>query len=160
MRHAKSDWGAGLPDLERPLNRRGDQAARTMGRVLALAGWVPDLVVTSPARRARLTAELAREAGEWVCPIIEEGGLLPGSPRQVIEAVLRHAGTARRLAVLGHEPALSQTAALLLGGASLHLVTGAAACLQVDSWPELEPGSSTLAWMITPRLFTEGRFSL
>ncbi len=160
IRHAKSDWGAGLPDAERPLNRRGEQSARTMGRVLALAGRAPDLVLTSPARRARLTAELAVEAGEWACPVVEDQRLCPGSPRQVIEAIRSHAGAARRPAVIGHEPALSQTAALLLGGSQLHMVTGAVACLEVDSWNGLGPGSATLAWMLTPRLFTEGRFPL
>jgi len=160
IRHAKSDWGAGLPDPDRPLNRRGEQSARTIGRVLALAGRAPDLVLTSPARRARLTAELAVEAGEWACPVVEDAGLLPGSPRQVIEAVLRRAGTALRLAVIGHEPGLSQTAVLLLGGAQLHMVTGAVACLEVGSWNDLGPGSAALAWMLTPRLFTEGRFPL
>jgi phosphohistidine phosphatase len=160
VRHAKSDWGAGLPDADRPLSRRGEQAARTMGRVLALTGRAPDLMLTSPARRARLTADLAVEAGEWACPVVEDESLLPGSARQVIEAIQRHAGAARRPAVIGHEPALSQTAALLLGGASLRMVTGAAVCLEVGSWPELGPGSATLAWMLTPRLFTEGRFPL
>jgi phosphohistidine phosphatase len=160
IRHAKSDWGTGLPDAERPLNRRGEQSARTMGRVLALAGRAPDLVLTSPARRARSTADLAAEAGPWSCPIVEDDALCPGSPRQVIEAIRRHAATAHRPAVVGHEPALSRTAALLLGGASLHMVTGAAACLEVDLWPDLGPGSAALLWMLTPRLFTEGRFPL
>lgn len=160
FRHAKSDWGAGLSDAERPLNRRGEQAARTMGRVLARAGRAPDLMLTSPARRARLTADLAVEAGEWACPIVEDGRLCPGSPSLVIESVRHHGGAVERLAVVGHEPALSQTASLLLGGASLHMVTGAAVCLEVGSWPELGPGSATLAWMLTPRLFIEGRFSL
>lgn len=161
LRHAKSDWGASFEDdAARPLNRRGEEAARAMGRVLTLAGRVPDLVITSPARRARATADLATEAGGWPSPIVEDARLYPGAPRQVIEAVRERAEEARRVLAVGHEPAWSQTAALLLGGGSLRMATTAAACVEVPSWDALGPGAGTLAWMLTPRLFTEGRFDL
>lgn len=158
LRHGKSDWGAAAADVDRPLSRRGEESARAMGRVISLAGRVPDLVLSSPARRARSTADLAAEAGGWSSPIVEDERLCPGSPQQVIEAVCRGAREARRVLVVGHEPAMSQTAALLLGGASLRMVTAAAACIEVDAWEALGPGAGTLLWMITPRLLTEERF--
>ena len=160
LRHGKSDWGAGTGDAERPLNRRGEESARAMGRMITLVGRVPDLVLSSPARRARSTAGLAAEAGSWQSPIVEDERLCPGSARQVIEVVREQAGEIHRVLVVGHEPTLSQTAALLLGGASLRMVTGAAACLEVDGWEMLGPEAGTLLWMLTPRLFTHGRFPL
>ena len=54
LRHAKSDWAAPFADdADRPLNGRGREAAGVMGRVLTLAGRAPDLVLASPAQRAR-----------------------------------------------------------------------------------------------------------
>src|SRR6266508_2923118 len=65
LRHAKSDWPDGVPDAERPLAGRGRREAPLVGRWLRESGHIPDLVVCSPALRARQTWELvAGELGE------------------------------------------------------------------------------------------------
>jgi phosphohistidine phosphatase len=161
LRHAKSDWGAPFADdADRPLNARGREAAGVMGRVLTLAGKVPDLVLTSPAKRARDTAELAAIAGSWPAAIVSDARLSPGSPAAVVAAVRDHAGMAGCLLVVGHEPAWSQTVSVLAGGGRVRMATGTAACLGVGSWEGLAPGQGTLLWMLAPRLFTDGRFTL
>jgi phosphohistidine phosphatase len=161
LRHAKSDWGAPFgDDADRPLNPRGREAAGVMGKVLTLAGRVPDLVLTSPARRARETADLAAAAGGWEAPIVADPRLSPGSPGAVVAVVREKAGEALRVLAVGHEPAWSQTAAVLLGGGRVRMATGTAVCLGVDSWEELAAGACTLLWMLAPRLFTDGRFPL
>jgi phosphohistidine phosphatase len=75
LRHAKSDWSAGYgPDRDRPLAPRGVTAARLIGRFVTAAGLEPDLVLSSPAERARATAGLAVAAGGWgVAVEIREG---------------------------------------------------------------------------------------
>jgi phosphohistidine phosphatase len=160
LRHAKSDWRVGTTDEDRPLSRRGRQAARIMGRVLTLAGKAPDLVLTSPALRAAETARLAAEAGAWEAPIVTRQSLLPGSPAEVLAAVREAAGEAQRVLVVGHEPTCSETAAALLGGGTLRMATAAAACIEFASWEELGRGQGVLLWMLSPRLFTEGAFPL
>ena len=58
IRHAKSSWDdAGLTDYERPLNERGKKDAPAMAERLYERGIKIDAFVTSPARRARKTAE-------------------------------------------------------------------------------------------------------
>ncbi len=161
MRHAKSEWGsAAISDRERPLNRRGVAAARAMGRALTLAGQRPDLVLASPALRARSTAELAADAGTWEAPICIADSLYPGSPREILNVVATEAGDAERVLTVGHEPATSETASLLLGDATLRMTTAAAAAFEVVSWDSLEPGDGLLLWMLVPRLFTDGGFDL
>jgi phosphohistidine phosphatase len=161
LRHAKSDWGAQFADeAERPLSGRGREAAGVMGRVLTLARRVPDLVLTSPAQRARETAGLAAAVGSWEAPVVVDPRLSPGSPGAVVAVVREHAGEAERVLVVGHEPAWSQTVSVLLGGGRVRMSTGAAACLGVAAWEDLAPGACTLLWMLTPRLFTDGRFPL
>jgi phosphohistidine phosphatase len=63
IRHAKSSWdNINTPDIERPLNDRGNKDAPAMAKRVIKAGIHPDRLVSSPARRARRTAELfARE---------------------------------------------------------------------------------------------------
>jgi len=161
LRHAKSDWvSAFTDDAERPLNGRGREAAGVMGRVLTLAGKVPDLVLTSPARRARETADLAASVGSWEAEVVADPRLSPGSPAAVIAVVREWAGGAERVLAVGHEPAWSQTAAVLLGGGRIRMATGTAVCVGFTGWEDLGPGAGSLLWMLTPRLFTDGRFPL
>lgn len=59
IRHAKSSWDdAAVADVDRPLNDRGRRDAPAMAKRLIKAGISIDRFVSSPARRARQTAEL------------------------------------------------------------------------------------------------------
>src|SRR5258707_3899475 len=59
IRHAKSSWdNATLNDIDRPLNDRGKRDAPVMAGRLIKAGVRIDLFVSSPAKRARSTAEI------------------------------------------------------------------------------------------------------
>jgi phosphohistidine phosphatase len=60
VRHAKSSWSdPTLSDFERPLNNRGLRDAPKMARFLKIS---PDLLISSPAQRARQTAQIFAEA--------------------------------------------------------------------------------------------------
>jgi phosphohistidine phosphatase len=65
IRHAKSSWdNAAISDIDRPLNDRGRNDAPEMARRLIRKGVAIDLFVSSPAKRARQTAEFfIREFG-------------------------------------------------------------------------------------------------
>jgi len=57
VRHAKSSWDhPGLEDFDRPLNKRGMRDAPKMGEYLAEQRILPQIIVSSPARRAHATA--------------------------------------------------------------------------------------------------------
>jgi phosphohistidine phosphatase len=153
MRHGKSDWDADYgSDRERPLNARGERAAAAMGRLLSAAGEIPDVIVSSPAVRARTTAELAREAGGWATSVDLEDALYGASPGEVISIIADHGGNAHRLMVVGHEPTTSQTIAVLSGG-RVRVATATAVGLDIGDWERLQPGSATLAYVLPPRLF-------
>jgi phosphohistidine phosphatase len=62
LRHAKSTWGTGEADFDRPLNERGRRDAPLMGRVCSEKLPLPDLVLVSSARRTCETMELAAKA--------------------------------------------------------------------------------------------------
>ena len=57
MRHAKSDYPTGIAsDFERPLNKRGLKDVPRMAHLVRAFGPVPDVVLSSPAVRAKQTA--------------------------------------------------------------------------------------------------------
>lgn len=65
IRHAKSSWkDEGLSDMDRPLKKRGRSDALIMAKVLHRNSINPQQIVSSPALRARTTAEIiAMELG-------------------------------------------------------------------------------------------------
>ncbi|WP_419850137.1 SixA phosphatase family protein [Candidatus Poriferisocius sp.] len=149
LRHAKSDWDAEwAEDLDRPLSERGRRAAAAVGTFLAEAGHVPNLVLCSPATRARQTLELAVTAGNWTCPIETADELYYGSVDHMVALACRRQVPV--LMLVGHEPTMSSTLEYMTG-AELRMPTGAIARvnLNIDNSGELE-------WLIPPRLLTGG----
>ena len=148
LRHAKSDWDAEwAEDLDRPLSERGRRAAAAVGTFLAEAGHVPNLVLCSPATRARQTLELAVTAGNWTCPIETADELYYGSVDHMVALACRRQVPV--LMLVGHEPTMSSTLEYMTG-AELRMPTGALARvnLNIDNSGELE-------WLIPPRLLTD-----
>src|SRR5260370_34478821 len=82
LRHAKSDWDdRSLSDFDRPLADRGNRDAPRMGKALSKRGPLPDIIISSPAARARQTIEaVVKSAGRDVSPQFEESynGAAPG----------------------------------------------------------------------------------
>jgi phosphohistidine phosphatase len=78
LRHAKSAW-PDVPDHERPLARRGQRDAPVMGRWLRAAGYLPDQVICSTARRARDTWQLAQTTLRVTAPVSFDRGAYQAS---------------------------------------------------------------------------------
>lgn len=91
VRHAKSSWNnPALGDRQRPLNKRGLRDAPDMGKRLRGRGAKPNLIVTSPAERARMTARaIAGELGYPVGEIVEDDALYFCGSDSMLNAV-RH----------------------------------------------------------------------
>lgn len=162
LRHAKSDWSAQYgADRERPLAPRGVDAAGLIGRYVAKAGVVPDLVLSSPAVRARTTAELAAEAGEWDVPIEIRDEFYGGGGEAVLRTLRGLEPTVGRVAIVGHEPVWSGLIGGLSGGGQVRFPTAALALLSFDAeaWSQLAWGRMDLTWMVTPKLLKRSGFS-
>ncbi len=155
MRHGKSDWTAAVDDdLDRPLNRRGRRAAKTMGRFLQNTGNDPELALTSPARRARDTLQLAAKAGRWRAEVGTAPSLYGHGAADIVHHLRNSlAAEAGRVMIVGHEPNLTETIEVLTG-ASVRFPTAAVASIDLDitSWRQLSAGTGRLLWLVPPRL--------
>ena len=66
IRHAKSSWkDSTLDDYDRPLNKRGSKNAPFMGKRLKKKNVTPDIIISSPALRAKATAQLIAKEVEY-----------------------------------------------------------------------------------------------
>ena len=117
LRHAKSSWAdPGLDDRDRPLSPRGSRAARSMGQFMRERALIPDLVLCSPARRARDTWKLAAEELKTKPRLlIEEAVYDFGNGGRVWQAVCARGESAPVVLVVGHNPSIERLALRLAG---------------------------------------------
>ena len=155
FRHGKSDWDASFAnDHERPLADRGRDAARTMGRLLTRTQQVPELAVSSSARRARDTLQLAARAGHWTSAMRIDSALYESSPGEVLHWIRALEDNPACLLLTGHEPTWSSLASRLVGKANMKVPT--AAMLRVDfdtgDWSQIDFATGELRWLVTPKI--------
>src|SRR5687768_12925991 len=104
-----------LPDEDRPLTRKGIRRFRSAARGLARLLPRPDTLFTSPLVRARQTARIAARAWGGPDPV-EAAALAGGEFKDVAKTLAGFPGEAV-VAIVGHEPQVSEILARLLGGA-------------------------------------------
>lgn len=158
LRHAKSDHGLGLVDFDRPLNRRGQQAARQMGQWLKGQLADPGLVACSPALRTRETAALLLEAmGHADLAIGWREDIYEASRQQLLDVLAMLPGDATRVLLIGHNPGLEDLLLWLLDGRLAIpegvklLPTATLAWLDLpQDWRLLEPGCASLRCLQRP----------
>lgn len=162
MRHAKSSWkDRTLDDHDRPLNKRGRQAAPAMARWLAAQGHAPDTVLCSSARRARETLDLARAA----TPALPEPRIAPAldqaSPSALLDELKNLPDSCTCALLIAHQPGLGELVRLLARGvrtpelkrAFAKFPTAAVAILEADipAWNELGLETAELMDFAAPR---------
>jgi phosphohistidine phosphatase len=114
FRHAKTEARApDGEDIDRALVERGRADAERMGGMLAHAGLAPDLVLLSPALRARETWALASPAFPPTRVEIRDG-LYDATPEEVADELTRGVASADTVMVIGHNPSLHELAISLL----------------------------------------------
>lgn len=140
-RHAKSDWNdSGIPDFDRVLNERGLRDAPAMGRWLASRGVKPQVMVTSPAKRALQTAELlAQGMGFSEAFIFHEPRIYEATTGDLEEVIEESDDNINHLMLVGHNPGLTRLVNVL--GAQLdNLPTCAVAAMSFEArrWVDIE----------------------
>lgn len=154
LRHAKAEASAPRGDKDRALNKRGRGDAEAIGRqVQALVGS-PDAIVSSDARRARQTAELAASAAGFDEAITLEPDIYEADPDTLLGVVRRLPDEAGCALLVGHNPGCELLAELLAGQDARisPLPTAGLVHLQFDAahWRDVGPGSASFRGRHTP----------
>jgi phosphohistidine phosphatase len=157
MRHAKSSWDdPGLSDFDRPLNDRGTLAAPLMGEVIGKKGLSPDVIISSPARRASQTAELVRPALGTEAEIVFDRRIYEadvGALREIVQQIDDQYDTAM---LVGHNPTIAEFLQYLTGRIET-MPTAAVAVVELDigRWAEMTNDSGRLAAIFRPKEVTK-----
>jgi phosphohistidine phosphatase len=155
LRHAKSSWDdTSLDDHERPLSARGERDAPRMGKLVREHRLTPDVILSSDAARAHLTAEAVGEAAGYTGKILLDNRLYHASPADIVDVLLTMPETkAGTVMIVGHNPGLEQLVAELTGDEE-DLPTAALAqiLLPIDRWRDLDVSTrGTLVGLWRPK---------
>ena len=153
LRHAKSSWkDETLADFERPLNRRGKRAAETIGNYFKSEGIVPELILCSPAVRARETLELVTKAARWSTEVRYDQRIYEASGMRLAEVVSQIDNDRKVALLVGHNPGIEELL-LLLTAETVQVPTGTVSkvAVKANKWANAVDKRATLEWMVKPR---------
>lgn len=144
IRHAKSSWkDPTLSDRDRPLNSRGKRDAPAIGALLKKSRLAPDLILSSPALRARKTArKIARQVGFDPERIVVRDEIYLQDISSLLGVIADLDDRHGRVYLVGHNPELTDLANQLTGADIENIPTCGVVSVEFanDSWREC-------AWM-------------
>lgn len=153
LRHAKSSWdNPGLADFDRPLNERGKRAAPFMGEVFSARNCPVDLVICSPAKRTRQTADLFMKAAKLKAAVDFEDGIYEASCRNLVNILKRQESGQKNILMIGHNPGFGELLSYFTQ-AREHFPTASLAHItfKCDDWINVNSDSGNFEWILRPK---------
>ncbi|NED93987.1 histidine phosphatase family protein [Phytoactinopolyspora alkaliphila] len=160
LRHAKSAWPDDVSDHERPLNKRGERDAASIGRWLRDRGLKPQRALVSSAQRTRATFD--RVAAELEPPPelhVSDDAYAAGAG-DLLDLVRETPDDVSQLLVIAHNPGIGTLASLIDDETSdvperfqMRMDYRTSACAVFDvycGWSELDPGRARLVTFTIP----------
>ncbi|MFZ2724729.1 MAG: histidine phosphatase family protein [Methylococcaceae bacterium] len=158
LRHAKSDRSLEIEDFDRPLKKRGKRNAEQIGVYLQQHHLLPDLILSSPAKRAISTAKRVRTASNNKNIIIQQDMRLYASSVDCLKMVLSKCPShCQRILLVGHNPELEDLLIDLVGAKNVPTInkllpTAALARLTMPSdWTQLQAQCAELVNIVYAR---------
>jgi phosphohistidine phosphatase len=157
VRHAKSSWDApGLDDFDRPLNERGKKDAPRMGKRLSKKQIRPDLLLSSPAKRAWSTCKrIAEELHYPEKKIVTETNLYHADEEEIFSVIQKVDDKHNTLMIFGHNPGLTDFVnALSEEKIEIDIIPTCGIVsfsLKIDSWTKISNGIGEVNFFDYPK---------
>jgi phosphohistidine phosphatase len=162
LRHAKSSWDdARVNDFDRPLARRGREAAPRMGAYMAQHKFIPELVLCSTAARARQTLELMVPSFDPTPAVVYEDALYLAAAASLLTRLRKVGREVGKLMIVGHDPGMHGLALELsaagnpeeLQALTAKFPTGALAVVSFKArdWAKIKSASGRLVCFMAPK---------
>lgn len=153
VRHGKSDWGnIDLKDFDRPLNKRGKENAPEMAERLVNRDFKFDLMVSSPAKRAKSTAKFFAEAYQ-INDIIFDESIYEANTNTLLNVVNGLDNAAEKVIMFGHNPGFTDFANELSDAGIYNIPTAGMVLMSFpfDSWKMVSRGTGELVFFDYPK---------
>jgi phosphohistidine phosphatase len=153
LRHAKSSRkDPDVKDFDRPLNQRGLKAASLVGEFIRKRKVQPDLVLSSPAERARQTTELVLAEAGLKIAVRHDERIYEATGARLLEVVAQIEDEVKVAMLVGHNPGFEELLEALTGEAH-NLPTAALAGVELDieKWNKVRAATGRLEWLVNPK---------
>jgi len=158
-RHAKSSWkDPSLADFDRPLNKRGERDAPRMAKMLANQKLQPDLIVSSPAKRAKLTALiLAKELHYPKKKIVYTDTIYNAPAEKLIPSIRSLDDHYNKVVIVGHNTGFTELANVLgnLDIANVPTCGIVALDFKIDRWKDVKKKEGKFVFFYYPKMLKD-----
>lgn len=155
VRHAKSSWAdQGLDDFDRPLNDRGKKDAPEMAKRLNEKNIVIDLIISSPAKRARRTAKIFAEELDLKKKEVEFfDNLYMAGPSVFQKTIAALSDKLDTVALVAHNPGITEFANTLTHVRIDNIPTTGVFAIQADtdSWKNFSEAPKSFLFFDFPK---------
>ena len=154
VRHAKSSWEhPGLADIDRPLNNRGKKNAPEMGSRLKNQQIFPDLLISSPAKRAYNTAlAMAEEIGYSKEDIVIDDDLYHGGEQSLFDIIRGQNEEYQSIMLFFHNPGITWFSNQLCNFYIANIPTAGVVSIGISTpWNKVTAGSGELIFFDYPK---------
>ena len=159
IRHAKSSWSEPhLDDINRKLNNRGKRDAPFMADMTVLHGKKPDMLITSPARRAFDTANVFRKAHQLAKDNLKKDPrMYMASSNTILEVVKELPVEFAVVYLFGHNPGMTTLANYF----SKEYIDNVPTCgilkvkCDIGEWLDIHPSRCTVEAFWYPKMFSQ-----
>jgi phosphohistidine phosphatase len=157
VRHAKAVPTDYDNDIERGLTERGEDDAETISKELKKSGISAELIISSPAKRAKKTAEIFAKTLDYPKKSIRfEKKLYSGkSPENFLIMLKELEDELNTVFVFGHNPSVYYYMNYLMRDFTYDVPTCSTIAIDfdIDSWSDLEARSGELGLRLIPDMF-------
>ncbi len=153
LRHAKSSWDCpGLSDYERPLNKRGKKTAPFIGKLMAEKRYIPECILSSPAKRAEQTTTLVMESSGIEADVFFDKRIYEASANTLLHIVSETKEKFESAMIVGHNPGFESLVEVLIGKHNrLTTANLAVIDLNIKTWHEISSNCGNLQDLIRPK---------
>jgi phosphohistidine phosphatase len=157
LRHAKSSWdNPDIDDFKRPLNKRGHYDAPLLGNLLEKLNILPDLIVSSPAVRASITARIVADAIKYPIEKINyDEQIYEASKSGLLDVLYSIDDSIKSLMLVGHNPSFTYFSHYL----AKHDIQNIPTCgffgaeLKISSWTKVKKHCGKLKYYEYPKKY-------
>ena len=142
LRHGKSSWdNPDLADQERPLTNRGKEGASIIGKFLKKENLIPDIIISSTAKRANKTADIIAKKSGYDKKIVKSEALYSGSLEDYTNIVHEIADKNKTILLVGHNPSIEEVIERITAERQIMKTCSLAHIdLSIDSWKNFHYG--------------------
>lgn len=154
IRHAKSSWAEPeMDDFDRPLNEKGLRDAPLMAELLLKKNVTPDLIISSPANRAKTTSQTFAKILSYDKEIDFQEGIYHSGSTFFRNELKNYSDDYDTIFAFGHNPDFTYLVSFFSGQQIGNLPTCGMVCIdfEIESWKNVNDINGKMRFFEYPK---------